>query len=296
MTILLSLTFALASSQEFVNGDLAGTITGSSSLPPNWLLVPYNDVNCLANSPFSATPDLTNYTQPDILNGIIGNPYSGNTFVSGLFSKVGPNMYQEGIMQTLSGFIPGNTYPINFHQAVVKQVNCLDSSGSWAVYVDTLLAGITIPTFCADTFNSTSFIWELRTITFVASSVTHTIKFLPIDDDTVLTYVTFSGIRMGIDCIYITNDCNSMTDQIKDYGFEIPFTIFPNPAFDNLNIEYYTNEPSEITLYDLSSRKLLQQAFTNTITINTEQLAKGIYLYTVRNRNGIIKNGKVIKQ
>ena len=70
--------------------------------------------------------------------------------------------------------------------------------------------------------------------------------------------------------------------------------IFPNPIANKLNVQTNNYEQAEIILYDLSSRKLLQQTFTNTTTINTEQLAKGMYLYEVRNRNGIIKNGKVI--
>ena len=72
--------------------------------------------------------------------------------------------------------------------------------------------------------------------------------------------------------------------------------IYPNPIADKINIQIYNNEPSEIIIYDLSSRKLLEQTFTNTTTINTEQLAKGMYLYEVRSENGIIKKGKVIKQ
>jgi len=72
--------------------------------------------------------------------------------------------------------------------------------------------------------------------------------------------------------------------------------IFPNPFTNQLILTLSNNEQSTIILYDLSSRKLLQQTFTNTTNINTEQLAKGMYLYTVRNRNGIIKKGKVIKQ
>ena len=72
--------------------------------------------------------------------------------------------------------------------------------------------------------------------------------------------------------------------------------VYPNPMADKLNVKINNNEPSEINIYDISSRKILQQTFTNTITLNTEQLAKGVYLYEVRSRKGIIKNGKVIKQ
>ena len=97
------------------------------------------------------------------------------------------------------------------------------------------------------------------------------------------------------------NDLQEYTaDNISGVSETNQLNIFvetnPNP-FDNI-LTFTTNEngQSVITLYDLSSRKLLQQTFTNSTTINTEQLAKGMYLYTLRNKNGIIKNGKVIKE
>ena len=88
--------------------------------------------------------------------------------------------------------------------------------------------------------------------------------------------------------------CSNM--GIINYEKEININVYPNPITDRFTINIDNSEQAEIILYDLSSRKLLQQTFTNTTTLNTEQLAKGMYLYTVRNKNGIIKNGKVIKQ
>ncbi|MEP7169859.1 MAG: T9SS type A sorting domain-containing protein [Bacteroidota bacterium] len=78
--------------------------------------------------------------------------------------------------------------------------------------------------------------------------------------------------------------------------FKNGFALFPNPFTNTINLTVKTNELSEITLYDITSRKLLQQKFTSSISLNTDQLAKGIYLYEVRNKNGIIKNGKVVKE
>ena len=104
---------------------------------------------------------------------------------------------------------------------------------------------------------------------------------------------TYQYIYTYIDNVSLTV-CQD--NSITHYDKEIHINAFPNPVFDKLNISIDNYEPTEIILYDLSSRKLLQQTFTNTTTINTEQLAKGMYLYTVRNKNRIIKNGKVIKQ
>ena len=71
--------------------------------------------------------------------------------------------------------------------------------------------------------------------------------------------------------------------------------FYPNPFNDNLRITRNTNETLDISLYDVTSRKIFNQSFTNTTLINTEQLAKGLYLYEVRNRNRVIKKGKVVK-
>lgn len=88
--------------------------------------------------------------------------------------------------------------------------------------------------------------------------------------------------------------CSSL--GMSNYNNDININVFPNPITDKLTINIDYNEPTEISLYDITSRKLLQQTFTNSTTVNTEQLAKGIYLYEVRNKNGVIKNGKVIKR
>ena len=96
----------------------------------------------------------------------------------------------------------------------------------------------------------------------------------------------------NIDDISIV-ECNVGIDEVKD---EEMFEIFPNPITSTLTIQTNNNEPSEIILYDLSSRRLLQQTFTTTTTLNTEALAKGMYIYKVRNKKGISKTGKVIKE
>jgi len=197
----------LSISQTFVNGDLNGSTIVSSLTPNSWQQVPYTDPVSNATSAPQATSDLTSLTGPIISSGIIGNPYSGNTFTSGLHSYSTPNniLFREGIMQTVSGFTPGNQYEIKFYQSVVKQSTCLDSSGSWSVFADGTLLSITTPTFSDAPFNSTSFIWEQRTITFQATSNVHTIKFLPTDDDPIINEENGgAGVRMGIDSISLS--------------------------------------------------------------------------------------------
>lgn len=191
-------------SQNFFNHDLEGEVTNISSMPYGWEAIPQEDPICLAVNIGNATPDLYD------VNGLIdpiqckGNPYSGKTFVSGLL--MGPasaGIYHEGIQQKVNGFNIDSTYTIFFYQTNVKQTCCAnDSSGSWAVYLDDILIDITVPSISNLPPNSTNLNWEQRQVTFTATSESHLIKFIPIDDDSNINYPS-GGIRMGIDYIYI---------------------------------------------------------------------------------------------
>ena len=72
--------------------------------------------------------------------------------------------------------------------------------------------------------------------------------------------------------------------------------LFPNPFTNSIHVKLIDSNPSQIIIYDMLSRKLLQKTFTSSATLNTGQLAKGIYIYEVRNKNGVIENGKVVKE
>jgi hypothetical protein len=100
-----------------------------------------------------------------------------------------------------------------------------------------------------------------------------------------------------IDDVCVSSDsltCNSSVG-INEVMNQEELVLFPNPFTDKINITAKRNEPIEVNLYDVTSRKIFHQSFTNSITINTEQLAKGIYIYELRNKNGVIKKGKIVK-
>ncbi|MFI5218008.1 MAG: T9SS type A sorting domain-containing protein [Bacteroidia bacterium] len=92
----------------------------------------------------------------------------------------------------------------------------------------------------------------------------------------------------------VTTLCFS-TDINETSGGKDEINVFPNPFTDKLSFTS-DNDFSQLILYDIFSRKLLQQTFTNTTTLNTSHLAKGIYIYEVRGKNGVVKKGKVVKE
>ncbi|MCF8414618.1 MAG: gliding motility-associated C-terminal domain-containing protein [Crocinitomicaceae bacterium] len=212
-------------SQTFINSDLENNSNAISLAPSGWQMIPYTDPYCQASSSSQATVDIYNFNGPYSMSGGFGTPYSGNTFVGGghSYSAADGWLWHEGIMQTVTGFIPDSMYQIGLYQCVVLQSTLLDPSGSWAVLVDDILIGITVPTVSTIGYLDSNLEWEKREFVFQATSTSHTLKFFPMDDD--LSIEVFSegqagGIRMGIDSIYLKKyNCSKIFDLGPDLVF-----------------------------------------------------------------------------
>lgn len=202
--------------QNFSNADLEGNM-GMSATPPDWFVVSSSDPVCQAYNNMAATPDVTGLQGPVPSLGITGAPYSGNSFVSGLISGIPGAHHQEGIRQTVNGLTPGKQYTISFYQAVVKQNNQLDPSGSWGVYVDNQLLEISIPSTSNLAFDDPSLLWEERSIPFIPTNSVHSIKFLPMDDDP-SQLVPNESLRMGIDHLSLTLDSSHVYHDTICFG------------------------------------------------------------------------------
>ena len=269
--------------QTFLNGDLEGpNPTGGGQLPPEWEAVPWTDPNCLSSGPLEDTPDLTSATSPYATAGVPGNPYSGSTFISSVWGTSGsPNwVFQEGIMQTVEGFSTGVAYTIGFHQAVVKQNGYLDTAGSWIVYVDTVLVGITEPTISFAPVDGVPFIWEPRALTFTATAAAHTIKFLPWDDDPDNLFPpadTMGALRMGIDAITL-----SVASSIPEQGVAMgQLRAFPDPASDVIFVEASADihPNSAIIMTDAMGREVLRTKLEGgRVRIDVDRIPAGTYM------------------
>jgi len=87
-----------------------------------------------------------------------------------------------------------------------------------------------------------------------------------------------------------------LISEDKVYLLKKNYSIYPNPVNEKLRIQIDDNNISEIIIYDIASRKLIELKFYNQITINTESLLKGIYIYELRNNDVIIAKDKIIKE
>jgi hypothetical protein len=196
------------------------------------------------------------------------------------------------LAQTVSGLIVGNTYVLEFWAGGEPLQGLLLSPAIFAVDVGfgkTFLK-------CKPTGDSGFPTGTRYLIEFIANATSHQIKFtnwghtcidcteLVLDDVSLYPIEELSGT---------VPDCATAVQEAKEsYGV----VVFPNPFSSDITI--VTNHPtwSSLILYDCHSRLILNQEFTNTITINTSMLSNGIYFYQIRDHNRILKSGKLVKE
>jgi hypothetical protein len=115
------------------------------------------------------------------------------------------------------------------------------------------------------------------------------------DSNTVDTLTHFNS-SFPFAYFYIDDVSLTPCTGIEEQNSSAEIRISPNPFSARIDVTSKRNEPADFALYDVMGRKKLQQSFTNSTSLNAEQLASGIYLYEVRNKSGVIKKGKVVKQ
>ncbi|MBC8172613.1 MAG: T9SS type A sorting domain-containing protein [Chitinophagales bacterium] len=95
---------------------------------------------------------------------------------------------------------------------------------------------------------------------------------------------------------YIEDVILAQFGAINDQRDNIIVSLYPDPFTDQFTVTIDNNMPAEITLYDMHGKKIVKQSFISSATVYTSQLSQGMYFYEVRNEDGIIQTGKVLKQ
>jgi len=88
--------------------------------------------------------------------------------------------------------------------------------------------------------------------------------------------------------------CSALSTQNQTNDSRV--TIYPNPFNNEINIAISSTEPAEFTLYDLYSRRILQQSFTGKYYLDAQHIANGVYIYKVSMGGALIGLGKLVKQ
>jgi hypothetical protein len=87
--------------------------------------------------------------------------------------------------------------------------------------------------------------------------------------------------------------CSSSADGPSEKS---GFAIYPNPFISTLQVATILQQSVTFILYNSLSKKVLEQEVTGAATINTDELPGGIYFYAIRDKNGVLQVGKLVKE
>jgi hypothetical protein len=89
----------------------------------------------------------------------------------------------------------------------------------------------------------------------------------------------------------IENPCTMGTIENSN----IPISIYPNPAVENVTITLPPNtNKAELLIYTMQGQLLSQAQLNGTQTINTTNLANGLYMFVIQSNGNIVGREKVI--
>jgi hypothetical protein len=229
-----------------------------------------------------------------------GGGYAG-IFASEVQSVPDAREYMRA--QLIQPLQAGSDYAVQFYVSLGDiSGNCIGAMGAWLTVADTAPMNLYLMTGAPQIVNTIvnplcdTAGWVLISGTFTASGNENYITIGNFFDDNNCGLQN-NGPGTWVAAYYYVDDVSvTLATGIKDENKNTAISIYPVPFNEMLHISNIENELSEIILYDIASRKLLQQTFTNSVTLNTAHLAKGMYLYEVRNKGGVVKKGKVVKE
>lgn len=301
------LTCGICEAQNLVpNGDFeqfSSCPTGYSQL--------YNALFWI-NPSSNATPDYFNQCNPSLV-GVPANSWGYQTAHSGVaygggilyYANFTAREYVE--VPLISSLITNNCY--HFEMYINVAGKCKYSTDAIGIYFsDPIVTGIpnSLPLPFTPQINNgfgnipDTLNWTLISGNYIAQGGEEYLIIGNFKDDinTNAILINNSG-TLNMAYIYIDDVSLSPCTGTSEENQDSEINICPNPFSDKLNITSKGNEPVEISLYDVTSRKIYNQSFTNSTTINTAHLSKGIYIYELRNNSegsgGVVKKGKLVK-
>jgi hypothetical protein len=88
-------------------------------------------------------------------------------------------------------------------------------------------------------------------------------------------------------------NCGSNSSEDRPHT---PALVVPGQFSGDLIISTHLNDRLHLCLYDANGRMVLSNTFSGATALNTAGLPAGLYLYVVLGSNGIVQNGKVVKE
>ncbi len=119
------------------------------------------------------------------------------------------------------------------------------------------------------------------------------------NSDTLYGWIKISNLGCGLNNTKVRIEeyaCNVSTTSIHDNMNNLKVKIYPNPATDVLHVSADRNVACQFSLYDVSSRKIIEQKISGATSFNIKDLTKGIYFYEIQSESGLTTKGKIVKK
>lgn len=109
------------------------------------------------------------------------------------------------------------------------------------------------------------------------------------NDDGAYGFVTISPLGVGcpMNDLSVDEEATEIAANVK---------VFPNPFTNQFEVQIDNDENSKLTLFDMSGRVILQNSFSRTTNIQTQDLIGGVYIYQIISNNQLVSNGKLVKE
>lgn len=124
-------------------------------------------------------------------------------------------------------------------------------------------------------------------------------NYSTIDNNPYSKYTYYRLKQVDNDGKYTYSDVVALQKNINSFGRDININIYPNPAYDYVNIEFkeVENELANVSIYDIAGKKLLSEDFyviESPKKIDINSLPVGIYTLKIRS-NSFERIQKLIK-
>ncbi|GCC52067.1 hypothetical protein SanaruYs_22990 [Chryseotalea sanaruensis] len=172
-------------------------------------------------------------------------------------------------------------------QATLQAIQTGDANYTAAVSVD--------QTFCINPAKPTISVSELLTTVLTSSAAIGNVWYL--GGASVATTPTLTATQSGVyTLVTVIEECTSEnSDPLPliiteaEQPLSSTVSVYPNPVQDILNIDVMAfSNITEVMLYDVTGRLVATTTGSKYIQVNTEALARGIYLVYIKNEKQVI--------
>jgi len=239
----------------------------------------------------------------------------------GMYTKepITPDFREYMQAQLTTPLTIGQKYFISFYINLLNGYPFSAGTGNFGCKLTTYAINYTAMVLCPETNNAATFYtdsivtdtvgWTQINGSFIADSAYTYIAFGNFFVDSLTPYIIVAGAPIvfsyyyiddvclsadSTDCISVTNVCYTPNGIDENPGNNLH--VFPNPFTDKLTFEMNKMDSYEICLYDIASRKMVKEYFSEQVSFNTAGFPPGVYFYEIRNKRGILKTGKVMKE